>query len=56
MRVEARLSYLLMYINRRASAGGAQHCAGPNHDLTLVMTKERAMAEPNLLPLSCPVG
>jgi hypothetical protein len=30
-------------------------CAGPNHELALVMTKERAgvMAEPSVLPLAC---
>ena len=30
----------------------AWHCAGPNHELALVMTKERAgvMAEPSVLP------
>jgi hypothetical protein len=38
---------------RRASAGiCGTHCTGPNHELALVMTKERAgvMAKPSVLP------
>jgi hypothetical protein len=32
-----------------------QHCTGPNHELALVMTKERAgvMAKPSVLPQAC---
>ena len=41
-------------IGMRASAGicATQNCTGPNHELALVMTKERAgvMAEPSVLP------
>jgi hypothetical protein len=47
-------------IGRRASAGesAAQRCTGPNHELALVMTKERArvMAELSVLPLNCAIG
>jgi len=44
-------------IGMRASAGicATQNCTGPNHELALVMTKERAgvMAELSVLPQAC---